>query len=239
MYRVGVSVLLVVLALLILLRTVPSSGAQVLTLRDAQLLGGASLEEIVAQSAKVARIRITKRVELHTAEVAEPCGYMYSARVVEGFKGGTKPFEFVAPTDEDFLGLDRDYLVMALPHFDMTPRIDSFLRHMLSPAEDAKVRCRMAAQYYVPGAHRMLWEIREHSGEEWLAPDTRPALAWCATEDGEAETRGIRQVRVGNSIYDAVQWRLAKSLITRALTARPYKSDGSLDPDFRPRSCQN
>lgn len=204
----------------------------------AQGLSGNSLEEVVAQSAKVARIRITKRVPLRTPETIAPCGYVYSARVVQGFKGGTSPFEFVAPTDEDFLGLDQDYLVIAFSHFDMSPDIDAFLRHMLSPEEDAKVRCRMAASYYVPGAHRMLWAIQEYSGEEWLAPDTRPALAWCSTRGIEEEIPGIRQVRVGNYVYDAVQWQLARKLVARALTARPYKPDGTVDPNFRPGPCQ-
>ena len=202
------------------------------------LLLGNSLEEVVAQSAKVARIRITKRVPLQTPEMTEPCGYMYSARVVESFKGGTDPFEFVAHADQDFVGFDHDYLVMALHNFDMTPEVDVFLRHMLSPEEEERVRCRTAAtNYYVPGAHRMLWVIQELSGEEWLAPDTRPLVAWCRTEGNEGEMPGGRQVKLGSYVYDAIQWQPARNLITRAVTARPYLSDGTVDPKFRPGLC--
>lgn len=209
-----------------------------MSLGYAQDLSGNSLEEVVAQSEKVARIRITKRSQLRTESNA-PCGYMYSARVVEAFKGGTSPFEFVAPTDQDFRDLDHEYLVIAFPHFDVTPETDAFLRHMLSPEEEDKVRCRMAARYYVPGAHRMLWSIDKDAGQEWLAPDTRPAVAWCVPGNAAGEVPGFRQVRVGDYVYDAVQWQVASKLIARALKAHPYKSGRTLDPNFRPGSCQN
>lgn len=204
----------------------------------AQGLSGNSLEDVLYQSAKVARIRITKRIPLNTEGSAQPCGYVYSARVVQGFKGGTGAFDFVAPANEDFVDFDHDYLVVAFPHFDMTPEIDAFLRHMLSIEEDARVRCRMSTRYYVPGAHRTLWEIQEYSGEEWLAPDTRPAVAWCSAE-GTEQIPGIRQVRVGDAVYDSVQWQLAKRLIERALTVRPHKPGAAAKSMSLPSSCRN
>ena len=72
-----------------------------------------TLEEVLVKAARVARVRIVQReaVTFDFEGTQHVCAYLYSAVVVESFKGDGERFSFVA-RGIDFVGLDGDYFVI-------------------------------------------------------------------------------------------------------------------------------
>lgn len=105
----------------------------------------APLEQILERASVVARIRVLNRlpvaIDVDGTDVA--CGHRYRAEILRSFKGPSGEIEFVNETDGDFLGLETDYLLLAV---DVTESaiIDEVERRGEKIRDRPEIRCRRA-----------------------------------------------------------------------------------------------
>lgn len=175
----------------------------------------------------IARVRITntRPFSRSHAATAEACGMVYSATVVEGFKGKVKHFEFFSPVEADFLGTDREYLIFVYSR-DVTAaqRGVGSLNLAVDDKTWERLTCLVSSPLFVPAPYQNMWAFdleasRKFSGD-WLAQPNRPDLIWCVNNASKGPQENLVQraiVRNGRA-ETVTSWTSAKTLINKALT---------------------
>src|SRR5277367_1023959 len=167
------------------------------------VLRAPDLSNIVNGATRVARIRVTavSPQYLNDTEIgagAPICGYLLTAKVIESFRGSTRPFQFFVPVASDFQGVNRDYFVISYSHSD---RISDELRSATKLFEDKMVpllnreECLLANSSYVAGSFQTLWvfdrEAQDNSQDEWLSAATRPDGLFCGNQAKDVFTKAV------------------------------------------------
>jgi hypothetical protein len=200
------------------------------------------IEAVVFEADKVARIKLIGPSNRRAA-AGHVCPNTYRAIVIRSFKGGDEPFDLFIPAEEDFRGMDVVYLAIVRKAKAYSDEHRRMLDDLFSPTERSLVLdCRMSDILYVPGLYRSIWaldaRLTQVMGQEWLEPDTRPAITWCAFEGEPPAPVYLRDgVNIGGLIYDAVSLKGAESMILRALHNPPLLPDGSFNEAFVPANC--
>lgn len=160
-----------------------------LSAQAAQPIDGESAPHLVRAVhavAAIARVTILRQspVVLDGA-ASQPCGFVYSAVVVQALKGLTEnqTVQFFSGVKEDFNGLDRDYLVFLWS--DKNPRLDIGELNLGHQFDQRRLDCFASSgqQFYVPNRMQNMWALDPKAsrllGGDWLAPPTRHDLVWC------------------------------------------------------------
>jgi len=210
------------------------------------------LEIAVANAERIAVVDIGSRTPVGDPE--NPCGYLYTANVMENIKGDSSPFAFFLADNSAYNSKFDRYLVFAFPRQLATPALDFFLESYATPIESSNIRCRSHAALYVPHFSQTFWafnsDLSRKLGGDWIGPPSRPSVLWCW--DGESRpsdkpftSERFRSFDPGDweSSEIAISWHTARVLIERAQSNWPY-SDGvsptfyaEVRPDFEYGGC--
>ncbi|HEX4860179.1 MAG TPA: hypothetical protein VFV07_03015 [Rhizomicrobium sp.] len=152
---------------------------------------------------RVARVRITAKeaVQVDLLQEGKVCGYSYSAKVVEAFKGGAAPFKFFSTGSIDSRALDRDYFVISFRQPEPAGQTMDAVRDLADDyAFFYRLRCLTSQKDYVPADYQTLWafdpEARKRFGGEWLTAATRKDAFFCGYTAGHANQDLLRIEKV-------------------------------------------
>jgi hypothetical protein len=147
------------------------------------------LYNIFSDANRIARIRITARdpVYLGLSLPGEPiCGYVLTAEVIDALKGGGGAFKFFLPTDSDFQGIGRDYIVIAFMHPSLSHDQEVAIWGLADRDTTRVLRrlnCVMEYPEYVAAKYQTLWAFAKDGetrfGGEWVLTALRNDGLFC------------------------------------------------------------
>ena len=166
-----------------------------------------SLEEIVSSSSRIARVRILEQERATYMDQGEHknCGIIYTAQVLESLKGDETKFQFLAATDQDFAGAEREYLVFAL-EAEALGHVD------VEEPDAARVRCRMeSAPFLLSERSQVMIPFTKGTG----IASTRERLQ--ITRASAISTLPMEEAEIDGCTYGFVEWAAARSAILTAM----------------------
>ena len=170
-----------------------------------------SLEEVVSSSSRIARVKILEHERATYMDEGEQkdCGVVYTAQVLESLKGDETEFRFLAATDQDFAGTEREYLVFAL-EAKALGSVD------VDESDAAWVRCRIeSAPFLLSERTQVMIPFTKGAG----IASSRERLQ--ITRASAISTLPVEEAEIGGKPYGFVEWAAAKSAILTVIAREP------------------
>jgi len=170
-----------------------------------------TLDEVVHDSTRIAVVEITDRSianDMHDGNGSK-CGVIYTARVIESIKGEAGTFVFLSPTDRDYRGSDRYYLVFVVAMENLTPTDSEELT--MTSVEIKERRCQISsAPYMLMDSLQAMIPFEKDSmgsGDEMLRIERISPISTLPIElESEGEPR-----------HSLVAWSVARTAIMEAV----------------------
>ena len=208
------------------------------------------LEQEIASASHCAR-RIQQREPIPQGIDLErsPCGYQYSAAVIDSLKGEQDHITFFAVNEG--LEIGHEYLVFIHKVSPDDIRAATRLRDLLPASESQMLACRVADMpYYLPVERQTYFAfdtVAAHRlGGEWLRlHDEGQAVGftWCFADwpsNVHVPRRNIlitKEMEAGKLASEVLGWESAKTLIREAQSNSPRWWGVFPNPFFKPGSC--
>ncbi|OEZ97088.1 hypothetical protein [Duganella phyllosphaerae] len=184
------------------------------------LVSGVTLRHAVAASSIVAKIQITSVSPVLDESLKEKpaCGFLYGAKVIQSFKGGSDSFNFFMPSRVSLFSRGKDYLaIVKYRTNDEETLIFSNFDDVMSESDSYSAKCRFRSGFYVSANSPFVMPFDMDAGKEfggqWLV--TTPGLFLCEykEEDPFENDSFSRKTKSGKSVHS---WVEVKRLIKKS-----------------------
>lgn len=176
-----------------------------------------SFSDLVSSSSRIAVVDVVEVRPIHDTNTAdgEACGFIYTAKVIEAFKGGSEGFSFVSVSDDDYLEGHSTYLIFAFTH--SIEEVAGVLSSAKPPVSDElrdSINCRLTAGTLNVIHSPQTMIPLESSGEHGLVFDSLVVNRSNPFSTLEIETREVER---DGKPFGLIDWRTARSLLKRKL----------------------
>lgn len=135
-------------------------------------------------SDRVARVKIIERKAIKCVESGKLnfCGWLLTAKVIKSWKGGEDDFTFFTPYEDNYIGSDRDYFVLAKKGITFSDVKEIGLLKECKACDYETVQCDGSTYEYtaIPNVQSVFpFDIQaaKETGDEWLILLNRPVNA--------------------------------------------------------------
>lgn len=186
------------------------------------LVSGVTLRQAVVASSIVAKIQITSVSPILDESLKEKpaCGFLYGAKVIQSFKGGSDSFNFFMPSGVASFSPRKNYLAFVKYRtIDEANHIISNLNDALSQSESYSARCRFRSGFYVSANSPLVIPFDMDAGKEfggqWLALPPELGLFLCEynVEDSVKDDNSSKKTKFGKSVSS---WGEIERLINKS-----------------------
>ena len=182
--------------------------------------GYSTLRQAVTESSIVAKIHVTSISPVLDEALKErpACGFLYGAKVIQSFKGGSDNFNFFMPSQVGLFSPEKNYL--AFVNYRTTNEqniIFSNFDSAMSPSESYSAKCRFKSGFYVSANFPLVFPFDMDAGKQfggqWLV-DT-PGIIFCQYEVDYSEENDnfSRKNKLGKSFMN---WLEVERLIKKS-----------------------
>lgn len=182
--------------------------------------GYSTLRQAVTESSIVAKIQVTSISPVLDEALKErpACGFLYGAKVIQSFKGGSDNFNFFMPSQVGLFSPGKNYL--AFVNYRTTNEqniIFSNFDSAMSPSESYSAKCRFKSGFYVSANFPLVFPFDMDAGKQfggqWLV-DT-PGIIFCQYEVDYSEENDnfSRKNKLGKSFMN---WLEVERLIKKS-----------------------
>ena len=182
--------------------------------------GYSTLRQAVTESSIVAKIQVTSISPVLDVALKErpACGFLYGAKVIQSFKGGSDNFNFFMPSQVGLFSPEKNYL--AFVNYRTTNEqniIFSNFDSAMSPSESYSAKCRFKSGFYVSANFPLVFPFDMDAGKQfggqWLV-DT-PGIIFCQYEVDYSEENDnfSRKNKLGKSFMN---WLEVERLIKKS-----------------------
>jgi hypothetical protein len=179
------------------------------------------LNEIVSESAVVARVRIiSQSPKMSQGDIPKKCGNVYRAEVIDSIKGPTGVVEFFAVNDHS-IGPGNEHALVFLKKRSAW-FYNLALRHLLSNAllrqEYLQIECRLSNELFVPADWNTM-VFFDHAygasnGGEWIGTFNSPQIQICDEINGNVIDEDKARQRSPGAIETAIiKWDFLRRLL--------------------------
>ena len=182
--------------------------------------GYSTLRQAVTESSIVAKIQVTSISPVLDEALKEKpaCGFLYGAKVIQSFKGGSDNFNFFMPSRVGLFSPGKNYLAFVKYRTtDEQNLIFSNFDSAMSPSESYSARCRFRSGFYVSANYPLVFSFDIDAGKEfggqWLVGT--PGIIFCEYEvDYSGENDNFsRKDKLGKSFMN---WLEVERLIKKS-----------------------
>ena len=177
-------------------------------------VSGVTLKHAVAASSIVAKIQITSLSPVldESLEETPACGFLYNAKVIKSFKGGSDSFNFFMPSRVASFSPGKNYLAFVKYRTrDEATHIILSLNDAMSQSESYSARCRFRSGFYVSADSPLVIpfdiDAEKEFGGQWLALPPGIGLFLCKynVEDSVKDDNFSRKTKSGKSVSSWVE----------------------------------